>query len=500
MPEHFRALIVVIALTSAAWLTLRPSVERATSSTTARQWRNLWFGLTLVAFVVGSFWIYALVALVALLTLRLTPVGALAAYCLLLVVVPAANIDLPGFGLINYFFTLNQPRLLALVVLLPAAWVLSRQSGKLRLGSTTSDKLLLGYLLLAGALQLREANFTSTLRGCFYLVTDAFLPYYVASRSLRQIKDFRYVLEAYIVSMALIGILALFETLKGWNLYTAMTQALGIDWGYGNYLGRGSLLRASVSTGQPIVLGYLAAIGLAFSFFLQSGERRSIRNGAPALLIVGGLLAALSRGPWVGAIIMAFTFVWTGRHGLRNALKLGMAGLAGLSVLTLFGVGQRIISLLPFIGSVDDFNVTYRQQLIDSGLAVISRHFWLGSADYLQTPEMQKMIQGQGIIDIVNVYLGAALDFGVIGLALFAGFFATTLWKTWREQARLPMDSEQRVLGRSLLAALVGIVVMISGVASITVIGPVYWLVAGLCIAWVEMVHSARRRMARTDH
>src|SRR5690606_30895833 len=120
-------LIVVIALTSAAWLTLRPSVERATSSTTARQWRNLWFGLTLVAFVVGSFWIYALVALVALLTLRLTPVGALAAYCLLLVVVPAANIDLPGFGLINYFFTLNQPRLLALVVLLPAAWVLSRQ-------------------------------------------------------------------------------------------------------------------------------------------------------------------------------------------------------------------------------------------------------------------------------------------------------------------------------------------------------------------------------------
>ena len=492
MPEHLRALVVVLVLAGASWLAIQPSVARATSAATARQWRNLWFGFTIAAFAFGSFWLYALLVAVVLLARRLKPLDALAAYCLLLFAVPAANVDIPGFGLINYFFALNQPRLLALVLLAPAALVLSRQPQTKRLGSTLPDKLLLGYVLLAAVLQLRENNITSTLRGCFYLTTDVLLIYYVASRAPQQVTDLRRVFQAYVMATALLGILAVFETLRHWNLYSAMTSALGLGWGSTGYLSRDGLLRANGSVGQAIVMGYVSTVGLGLWLALQAGQRRTLRNLAPALLMGGGLLAALSRGPWVGAVVVVLAFVWTGRKRMQNIAKLGAAGIAGLVLLSLFGAGQKILSFLPFIGSVDEGNVSYRTRLLGNALIVIDRNFWLGSVDYLQTPEMQSMIQGQGIIDIVNTYIGVTLDYGVIGLTLFAGFFVVILWQLWRMQARLAMDSELRTMGRSLLATFFAIALMISSVSRIVVVAQIFWLVAGFAVAWLGLAARSR--------
>lgn len=491
MPEHLRALLVVLVLSGGAWLSIQPGVARATSPTTARQWRDLWFGLTVAAFVIGNFWLYALLTAAVLLAQRLTPVNALATYCVLLFTVPAAYIDVPGFGLINYFFIFNQPRLLSLVLLAPAAIALSNEPNRARLGKTLPDKLVLSYLALAAVLQLRESNITSTLRGCFYLVIDVLLPYYVASRALQHVADFRRVLQAYVMAAALLGILAIFETLRHWNLYAAMTNALGLGWGSTGYLSRDGLLRANGSVGQAIVLGYVMATGLGLWFYLQWGERFSARKIAPALLMVGGLLAALSRGPWVGAIAIVLVFIWTGRYRWRNVATMGIFGIAGLGLLSLFESGRRILSLLPFIGTVGEENVSYRQRLLDNALIVIDRNFWLGSADYRETPEMQSMIQGQGIIDIVNTYIGVALNYGVIGFTLFSGFFAIILWRLWQTQSHLPMDDEQRILGRSLLATLSGIVLMISSVSSIIVVPHIYWIISGISVAWL---HALQRQ------
>ena len=497
MPEHLRALIVVLGLASFIWLLIQPSIAHATSPSVARAWRNLWFAMTAAAFTLGNFWLYVLLAGAVLMAQRFTTLDALAAYLLLLLTVPAASVDVPGFGLINYFFTLNQPRLLALMLLLPAAVRLSREGGTVRLGSNLTDKLFLGYLLLTAVLQLRESNLTSTLRGCFYLLIDMFLPYYVASRALRRTDDFRMVFSAFGMALALLGVLAIFEVARHWNLYAAMTKTLGLHWGLGGYLGRGGLLRASGSTGQAIALGYVMVVGLALQFFVLHGTRHaSPRLKVPALLMAGGMLASLSRGPWVGMAAALLAYLWTGRNGVRNTVRLGICAIAAIGLMSLFGFGQKIINLLPFIGNVEVENITYRQRLVDNALIVIERHLWLGSTDYLQTPEMQSMIQGQGIIDIVNTFLGVTLDYGIVGLSLFAGFFVSVLWRLWRAQARIPQEDERRVLGRSLLAALVGIVVTITTVSSITVISMVYWSVAGMGVAWLEMMRRADRLRA----
>lgn len=504
MPEHIRALFVVLLLGSLAWLAIQPTITQATSHSVGRQWRNLWFTLTAAAFMLGNFWLYALLAAGLLLAQRFGPVQAFSAYCLLLMAVPAAYIDVPGLGLINYFFSLNQPRLLALLLLAPAAIVLSRQRGAARLGSVAADKYLLAFLLLAAVLQLRENNVTSSLRNGFYLLTDAFLPYYVASRAVQRVADFRQALAAYVMAASLMGLIALFETLRHWILYAAMTNALGLHWGYSGYLGRGGMLRALASVGHPIVLGYVMTVGLGFWFYLNTGRKLALRSAAPMLLMGTGLLASLSRGPWVGATAMVLAFAFTGRNGMRKVVQIAVGATGLLGLMAAAGMGQRVLNLLPFIGTVDKGNIDYRQRLIDNALTVIDRHFWFGSTNYMKSPEMQSMIQGEGIIDIVNSYIRIALDYGVVGLALFAGFFALIMWRLWRTQARLPLDDERRTLGRSLLAVLVGIAVTITTVGSVVVVPHIYWLVGGLAVAWLEVVrrdqgNGGRRTSGRSE-
>jgi O-antigen ligase len=193
---------------------------------------------------------------------------------------------------------------------------------------------------------------------------------------------------------------------------------------------------------------------------------------------------------------MITVFIATGRKAVKRLMLLAIAGALALPLLAIVPGGQKFLDLLPFIGTVDVENITYRQRLIDNSVIVIQRNPWLGSFDYRNTPEMQSMIQGEGVIDIVNTYIALALDIGLIGLTLFVVFFATVLLSIRRAMRSVPnKDDEARRLGRALLAVLAGILVTIFTVSSITVIPVVYWSVAGLGVAYAEMV----RRLKRTE-
>ena len=167
-----------------------------------------------------------------------------------------------------------------------------------------------------------------------------------------------------------------------------------------------------------------------------------------------------------------------------------------LSPLLLLPVGQRLINLLPFIGSAEVETVVYRQRLFENALAVIERNLWIGSADYLSTPEMQALLQGEGIIDMVNSYLEVSLKSGILGLSLFLGFFAVisiALWRVTRyENNRLGFGNCARALAATLLA----ILVTIGTVSSVDFIPYVYWSFAGLCVAFVRIAAARQRAVA----
>ena len=78
---------------------------------------------------------------------------------------------------------------------------------------------------------------------------------------------------------------------------------------------------------------------------------------------------------------------------------------------------------------------------------------------------------------------------------MFVGFFALVIIGVYRAMRSLPdRDSEEHLLGRALLSALLSILVTISTVSNIAIIPIVYWSFAGLGVAYAQMVRSERIR------
>ncbi|MEG0635445.1 MAG: O-antigen ligase family protein [Pseudomonas sp.] len=497
MPEHFRALIVILFLAGVVFvMARRPATDLIPYSDFKRR-RNLWFVLTLVAFASHSFWVYMAAAGIIMFIAGRRERNAMALFFMLLFLIPPASVQIPGFGVVNYLVELNHVRLLTLCVLLPAALALSRQSDTLRFGRTWPDKLLAASLVLMSVLYLRETTLTDTLRQALYLYVDVFLPYYVASRGLKEISDFKDAMLAFVLASFVLALIGVAEYVRHWLLYNALTDAMGVQWSMTGYLSRGGSLRASATTGQAIALGYVMSVAIGLFLFVQGYVRSQLQRVLGALLLAAGLFAPLSRGPWIGAVIIGVVFIAMGKGAVKRLTVLALAGVLALPLLTVLPGGDKVLDLLPFIGNIENENITYRERLIDNSWIVIQRNPLFGSFDFRNTPEMQSMIQGEGIIDIVNTYVSLALRVGLVGLALFVAFFITVLLGIRKAMRAFPdQNDEQRQLGRALLATLVGILVIIFTVSSITIIPTVYWSVAGLGVAYIQRVRRLRSSQA----
>lgn len=417
----------------------------------------------------------------------------IALFFLLLFAVPPFAGLISGLGLINYFAEMSSTRLLALALLAPAFFTLRQQPYYQSFGKLLPDKILLGYLCLIITLYFRDTSVTDALRQTLYLLIDLFLPYMVISRYVNTLQKFKEALLAFVIAALIMALISIFELVRHWLLYASLDNALGVNWGLSGYQGRSDMLRASASAGHPIVLGYIMTVAIGFYLFLQSAMPNNLKTKAGGLALLGGLIAPLSRGPWVGAGILVVTYILTGRNALKKLALLSLLSLISLPIIGVMPGGDKIINLLPFIGQTEKENIEYRENLLDVSIIVIKKNWAFGSVNFKETPEMQSMIQGQGIIDIVNTYITIALSYGLVGLILFVSFFFVIL-----KNIHLGMkieankNSEYYLLGRSLLCTLISILVIIFTVSSISFVPIVYWSVSALGVAYYQMMRNLK--------
>lgn len=490
MPDHIKSLIVVLFIAGAVFLTARgPACASAIPGEDFRRRRNLWLAITLLAFLAQDFWLFIAGTAALLLAAGRRDPNPMALFLFLVFAVPALTSEISGFGLARQLFTLSYPRLLALTVLLPAALALFLAPREESPVFKWPDRFLAGYIALLLGLQLTGDTLTNTLRYGLYYFMDIVLPYYVASRSVKSLEQFRDTLMSFVVAAMVLAAIGIFEFSKHWLIYAPLDNFLGVDWSYGAYLQRGDNLRALATTGQPIALGFVLAV--ACGLFLTL--RPSVPNrGAWFLglaLLLAGLLAPISRGPWLGAAVSFTIFIAVSPGPLANLGKFALLGLAVGALTLLSPLGDAILDYLPFTSSVDTYTIAYRQHLLNHSLDLIRQNPFFGSFDYML--HLEDLRQGQGIIDIVNTYLGVALTSGLVGLSLFVSFFLAIGTGLYRNlSARPGAGDESALLERSLFATLAGILITIFTVSSITVIPIVYWSVAGLGLAYLRLAEK----------
>lgn len=486
MPLHIRAFIVVITIAIAVYMVMSKPARNVIPAPDFSRMRNIWLAITTMAFFAGNFWLFALLSGVLIIFSMRRETTTPALYWLLLCVIPPTGHNIPGFGVINRLFELNMPRYLALIILLPGLLfggkIIKRHAKKIVL----PDAFITMFILIVVILSFRQGTLTVGLRSSFILVLGTVLPYFAFSRGLNNIRDIKYTMFAYLLPLFVFSMLGGFEMIRHWKLYTLP----GIAEGTG-YLSRDGNLRASVTTSGSIVLGYIMMVGIGF--LLPIAERHLTR--IQSLLAFGalglGLLSSLSRGPWVGTFALIIIYISTGRNATKKLASIGFSGIMLLPILFLTPYWDKFVGLIPFVGTIESENIDYRERLFEQSWIVINRSPLFGSIDYLNTPEMQSMIQGQGIIDIVNSYLRIALNYGFVGVFVFIAFFISVLLGLRRSYKSLPeKHSEMIQIGRAIFATISAVLITIATVSSVSFVPYIYWSLAGLAVAYINVARE----------
>ena len=499
MSDHLHEFLVVFTIATIVFFVVRNIGQQLLGPADFVRQRNIWLAFTAFGFLVGNFWLFIVVALACIFLVWPKEPVKLALFTLLLLVLPAVNVDIPGLGLFNRLVQINIPILLSIAILLPA--IIWYRKSPSRVG-VRADLLMVAYVGVSILLMLRETTFTDSLRRAFLLCFSIYIPYLAFSRLINSSRDIYYVIAAFVLPLLALSAIGAFESVNIWYLYDDLRDSWSkgglwmsqIDVGVSQ---RSGFARALTTSSQPIAFGFAVMVAIGFLLALP---RSSLTNWQWTLcfsLLFVGLLSSLSRGPWVGASILYVVYSAT-RPGKVKHILFAVGSIVLLVVVADMVVPGGVIETLPFIGEAQQENVLYRQRLITNALEVIKEKPLLGQppAEYLKHPNMQKMIQGSGIIDIVNTYISVTLRSGILGLSLFCGFFLSVLISLWKALSSLPpSEMETKQTGGALFATLLAILATIATVGPIGHIQFIMFTVAGLCVGYNRIIHGRMREL-----
>ncbi len=492
MPENIRALIVILALAAPAFYLGRRIASSVITNGEFVFWRNAWFAVTIVAFLTTNIFIYVAMILAVCLYARWAGTASVGLYYILLFAAPLGKISIGGAGIVNRLLDVNNGSLLGIFLLLPIL-LAARGFDRRQLGAySIPDRLVVGYVLLLTALQFRgsEATVTSVMRAGTSYALDVLIPYFAFSRMVTSMADVRKVLLAFIIAALPLSLIAVFEMAKRWHLYSSLVLHWGGDLAY---LQRDGMLRASSAAVVSIALGFVIMVAVGCMVGIWHTVRPLRPKGIILAIFACGLIATLSRGPWVGVAVLLLVYFAIGPNAPSNLGKLAVAGAVAATVLLILPGGTRLLDLLPFIGSAEEGSVTYRADLFTHAMAVIQLHPLFGTVDYRAEPEMLEMMQGEHIIDIVNSYLEITLRSGLIGLGLFISFFAAILIGLRRVlKFQAVTDRNFKACVRASIGILISMLVTIATVSIVDFIPYVLWPFAGICVALIRVGYKER--------
>ena len=429
--------------------------------------RKVWIALTIAVFIAPNVWVFLLVATPMLIVLARNDSNPAAAFLFLLFVLPPISVRVPMIGL-SFLINLDFHLLMSFFLLTPTAWRMWKEKKRYKApGLKVLDVLLLAYCVLTAFLfvqpeiargVLMQPTFTDSLRRALEFFFGLFIPYFVISRTAINRAAIQDMIASFSIKCALLAAVAIFEGARSWLLYGELLSRWGST--SSGYLSRGGDIRAMASTGHPLSLGYLLAVAFGFWLYLQQNvQSRFSRLGITGVFLFG-LLAAYSRGPWVGAIVIFFAFAALGPRALPKAFK----AIVGMLLLTLAiavsPLWDKVARVVPYFGgTVDLYNVTYRQKLFEKSWQIIVDHPWFGDQQALL--KMEELRQGEGIVDLMNGFINILLNNGFVGLSLFLLFIFIGSFNAFRvSTAAANSDPDLSKMGACLIACMLGSVVM----------------------------------------
>ncbi|MBX2808510.1 MAG: O-antigen ligase family protein [Cellvibrionaceae bacterium] len=437
----------------------------------------LWVGLVTVS-LFGNMWALAAVILGAAVVVRdLSAETKIFYFVALLPVIPLEVFILPFPGL-NSLWELSAPRLLVLGLLLPSFLHYLKNSLRGNDIFRMSDLYFASFVILMILLSVRSGGVTVAMRTMLSYTVEFLIPYFVLSRYIYNTKSLDWVLTAFLISASFLSFAAIIETLMKWRFYSEILISLNLDYSPLSLVPnqRGGMVRASGgSMLQPLAFAYFASMAMVVCFYML--KRRMIPRfwglGFFGIVFVA-LLFTGSRGGLL-AFMIGVCMIYYFNLPVFTRLVVGVAA----AFLLFLGLSYLAAAGLSSIDSEGSFQ--YRLDLIMNSLNAVRANLLFGAADFLNDPTLEKSRQGEGIIDVVNLYLQVILKYGVVGLFLYIMSYLAIFYGVLKKKNVAGDDY------KSLLLAMIVLTMVFIGTCSDVSFIPWYivWMLA-LSRAYIE--------------
>lgn len=326
-------------------------------------------------------------------------------------VIPACPVyltaDLPFPGL-NHLIAISYYKVAIVALLLPPLF-LPRLVETPRQSWTAIDFCVIAYLVYTTFQIGLNLGLIGGLRFLLDQMMIVAVPYFAITRLATDSEQISNSLKAFLVAAGMLAAISLVSTYKQWDFYRfAQFDAIAAANDY-----RGSWLRIQATLNTHSLGFHLSACVIILEYLKHKLSISWIRLWALRATLVAGMFFTGSRGSML-ALIIAFSvhiLLSIRSSAFRWALIIPLAVFGSIAA---YMVAYQDVSEYSLYGGF-----SYRQQLLSTSIEYISDHLIFGDLNFLSSGRFNHLIQGQGIIDITNLYLLIGLNHGMIGLLLF---------------------------------------------------------------------------------
>ena len=299
----------------------------------------------------------------------------------------------------------------------------------------------------------------------FSFLASFLLLFFLIATVLRSRRDVDTVLKIVVLSMAVVGALAVVERRTGWSPFTQIDRIFPLLTATSEEpLFRGSGVRARGPAEHPLALGAALVLVVPISLYLArtAEARRSFWWSAAAVLSIGAL-ATLSRTGVFMLVVVALVYLWLRRRETVRLWPLLLPFLAVIHFALPGTLGSIKASFLPEGGLIASQNAAPEEYDCSSSGRIAD----IGPAlDQLRTSPFVGIGYGTRIVAgdersnpprnaciLDDQWLGTLLETGIIGIFAWVWVFARLIRRLGRSAAARGYDGELCVALAACLAA-----------------------------------------------
>jgi hypothetical protein len=378
-----------------------------------------WFLAALLLFMLDDPFVIFTVLFLAYLTLGPAAPGKRVAFFILIApafpVYMQQYLPFPG---INYLLLLDYYRVASCALLVPLLFI-PKPDDTPRLTWSITDSCVVTYVIYSSMMVASVDTLTSGLRFMLEQTLVIAAPYFAISRAATRLQDVDTALKAFLVASAILAAVALLATAKQWDFYRYKEPISVIS--IPDF--RAGFLRIAATINTHSLGFHLAAAVLVLEYVRTRVKFGFLRLWFLRFMLLAGMYFTGSRGSIAGlaTAIGVYMVLRAKSTGMRWMLVMGFLAASAFAAIWLLSGDSAKYD--PY-GTFD-----YRQQLLIVSLRYIAEYPIFGDLTFMRSGKFDSLIQGQGIIDITNLYLLVALRFGLLGLTLFFVPFMVTMYR-----------------------------------------------------------------------